>query len=228
LNLICGGVDCYSAQLARVEQGALIVTMTMSPRPGPHMHDVYFAAAGGWHFYLRNPNHGIGVADQGLAFIIDGKERAVAWRDVAAVHLQIAALGNARNTIDQCKIDFADGSAIVVTNGAASGLPDAAQTPIYRDFVRDLHACLATQGRDAVRFSAGMAPWRYKLLFGTLVFAGLFFIVTPLGLGLFTGDWQALILAATGVAFIWPFVLLLSKSAPRAYRPDRLPDQLLS
>lgn len=202
--------------------------MAISPRPNPHTHDVYFAAAGGRRFYWRNPNHGISIAADGLAFILDGKERAIAWRDVAAVHLQIATLGNARNTIDQCKIDFADASAIIVSNAAASGLPDPAQTPIYRNFVRDLHIRLAQQAPDAIRFTSGMAPWRYKLLMVTLVVAGLFFIATPLGLALFTDDWQALILAATGVAFVWPFVMLLLKSAPRTYRPDRLPDELLS
>lgn len=202
--------------------------MELSPRPGPRTHDVYFAAAGGMHFYWRNPNHGIALDDAGLAFTIDGNKRAVAWRDVAAVHLQIATLGNARNTIDQCRIDFADRSAIIVSNATASDLPDAAQTPVYRDFVRDLHACLAGPGRDTVRFTAGMAPWRYKALMVTLVIAALMFIAAPLVLALVTGDWQGLILAGTGVAFVWPFVMLLSKSAPRNYQPDRLPDELLS
>jgi hypothetical protein len=137
-------------------------------------------------------------------------------------------LGNAQSTIDQCKIDFIDGSAIVVSNATASGLPNAAQRPVYRGFVRDLHTHLAHRDGGTVRFTAGMAPWRYKLLMVTLIVAGLFFFLTPLGLTLFTGDWQALILAATGVAFVWPFVLLLMKSAPRAYQPDRLPDELLS
>jgi hypothetical protein len=201
--------------------------MLILPRASPQIHDVYFAAAG-FRVYWRNPNHGITVGDDGLAFTVDGKERAIGWSEIAAVHLQIAALGNAANTIDQCKIDFTDGSAIVVTNATSSGLPSAAQTPLYRDFVRDLHAHLASRASGAIRFSAGMAAWRYRGLMITLIIAGLFFIVTPMGLMLFTGDWHLLILAATGVAFVWPFVLLLSKSAPRAYQPDALPDELLS
>jgi hypothetical protein len=190
-------------------------------------YDVYFATAG-FRVYWRNPNHGITIGDDGLSLTLDGKPRAIGWSDVAAVHLQIAALGNATNTIDQCKIDFTDGSAIVVSNATSSGLPNDAQTRIYRDFVGGLHTRLALRVHDAIRFSAGMAPWRYRALLVTIVVAGLLFVATPLGLTLFTGDWRGLILAATGVAFVWPFALLLSKSAPRNYAPDKLPDQLLS
>ena len=196
-------------------------------RANPQTHDVYFAAPG-FRFYWRNPNHGITVGDDGLTFTVDGTPRAIGWSDIAAVHLQMAALGTAENTIDQCKIDFTDGSAIVVSNATASGLPSAAQTPLYRNFIHDLHAHLAPRASGAIRFNAGMATWRYRALMITLVIASLFFIVTPLGLMLFTGDWHLLILAVTGVAFVWPFVLLLSKCAPRAYSPDALPEELLS
>jgi hypothetical protein len=202
--------------------------MSNSPPANPQTYDVYFAAAGGFRFYWRNPNHGITIGADGLSFAVDGKPRAVGWSDIATVHLQIAALGNANTTIDQCKIGFTDGSAVVVSNGSSSGLPDDAQTRIYRDFVRGLHARLVGQAGGAIRFSAGMAPWRYRTLLVTLIVAGLFFIVTPIGLTLFTGDLRGFILGATGVAFVWPFTMLLLKSAPRNYAPDHLPDQLLS
>jgi hypothetical protein len=191
-------------------------------------YDVYFAAAGGFRVYWRNPNHGIAIGADGLRFTVDGKPRAVGWRSIAAVHLQIAALGNANTTIDQCKIGFTDDSAIVVSNAAPSGLPDAAQTPIYRDFVRGLHARLAREPGAAVRFSAGMAPWRYRALQITLIVAGLFFIAAPVGVTLFTGDWHGLVLGATGVALVWPLTTLMLKNAPHDYAADRPPTELLS
>jgi hypothetical protein len=202
--------------------------MSSLPPVNAQTYDVYFAAAGGVRFYWRNPNHGMTVGADGLSFVGDGKPRTVGWSDIATVHLQIATLGNARNTVDQCKIGLTDGSAIIVSNSSSSGLPNDAQTRIYRDFVRSLHARLAVKAASAIRFSAGMAPWRYRTLLVAVVAAGLFFVATPLGLTLFTGDWRGLILAATGVAFVWPFTLLLFKNAPRHYAPDRLPEQLLS
>ena len=202
--------------------------MSGLPRLGPHTHDVYFAAVGGFRLRWRNPNHGIAIGDDGLSFTVDGTPRTVAWSDIAAVHLQIAALGNANSTIDQCQITCGDGSAIIVSNASSSGLPSATQTPVYRDFVRELHGRLAASPHGAISFTAGMPQWRYKGLMVTLVIAGLFFIVTPLGLAVFTDDWHGLLIGATGVAFVWPFTRLLAKSAPRVYAPDRLPDELLS
>lgn len=196
---------------------------------GAQTYDVYFVVTGGgFRIHWRNPNHGLTVDADGLAFTADGSPRRAAWTDIAAVHLQVAALGNAQNIIDQCKIEFADGSAIVVSNAAASGLPSAAQTPVYRDFVRALHAHLAGRADGTTRFTAGMSPVRYKALLVTLVVAGLFFIATPLVLMLVTGDWTALYIAGGGVFLLFPFIGFLAKSAPRAYTPDALPDELLS
>ena len=66
------------------------------------------------------------------------------------------------------------------------------------------------------------------MLFGTMVAAGLLFIVTPIGLVIVTGDWHALIAMAMGLSLCWPFTRLMINNAPRDYTPDRLPDGLLS
>jgi hypothetical protein len=191
-------------------------------------YDVYFYVAGGPRFVLRNVNHGIAVGAEGIAFTGNGTAHRQAYATIAAVHLQTAALGNADRVIDQCKIEFIDGSAVIVSNASSSGLPDAGQTPLYRNFVRDLHARLAAHGAGAIRLTAGMAPWRYKMLFGALIAAGLLFVVTPLGLLIVTGDWHVLIAMAMGLSLCWPFTRLMMNNAPRAYTPDRLPEELLS
>ncbi len=203
------------------------------PDSSPHpqisrRYDVYFYVAGGPRFVLRNPNHGITVDADGIAWTSNGTAQQRAYASIAAVHLQTAALGNAASVIDQCKIEFIDGPAVTVSNASSSGLPDAGQTPLYRDFVRDLHGRLAAHGAGAIRFTAGMAPWRYKLLFGAMIAAGLLFVVTPIGLVVVTGDWHALIAMAMGVSLCWPFTRLMMNNAPRGYTPERLPEQLLS
>jgi hypothetical protein len=200
-----------------------------SPPPeSPRTHDVYFYVAGGPRFFLRNSNRGITVDNNGIAWTAGGASCARAFAAITAVHLQTAALGNANNVIDQCRIEFTDAPAVTVSNASASGLPDDARTPLYREFVRDLHARLAARGATAIRFTAGMTPWRYKGLFVTMVVAGLLFIVTPLGLVAVTGDWHALIPMGMGVSLCWPITRLMMKNAPRDYTPDRLPIELLS
>lgn len=191
-------------------------------------HDVYFYVAGGPRFVLRNANHGVTLSDDGLTFTANGSVRAIGFADISAIHIQTAALGNANNVIDQCKIELLNGPAITVSNASASGLPDEAQTPIYRDFVQDLHARLAQRSAAGIRFTAGMAPWRFKALFATMIVSGLLFIAAPLGIAMVTGDWHALIALAMGVSLCWPVARLMMNNAPRDYTPDRLPGELLS
>ena len=199
-----------------------------SPPAPSRVYEVYFYVAGGRRLFLRNPNHGVTLDDGNIAWTSCGAARVQSLASVAAVHLQTAALGSADTVIDQCRIDFTGGPAITVSNAAASGMPCARQTAIYREFLRDLHARLAAQGAGAVRFTAGMARWRYKLLFAALLACGLLFIAAPIGLVIATGDWRLLTALAMGVSLCWPFTRLMINNAPRDYTPDRLPDELLS
>ncbi len=201
----------------------------LSPHPeNSRSYDVYFYVAGSSRLVLRNPNHGIVLDDTAMAWTKDGAACRQAYANIAAVHLQTAALGNAVNVIDQCKIEFVDGPAVTVSNASSSGLPDKAQTPLYRDFVRDFHTRLTAHGCLAIRFTAGMAQWRYRMLFGTMIVAALLFIVTPIGVLLVTGDLHILVPMAMGVSLCWPLTRLMMNNTPRGYTPDRLPEELLS
>jgi hypothetical protein len=155
-------------------------------------------------------------------------DRQEPFQNIATIHLQTAQIGNMSRVLDQCIVEFSDGVRLIVTNGAPSGLPDDAKTAIYRDFVCDLHRRLAAGRYGAIRFSAGMAPWRYTGLKITLVIAGLFFVAAPAVLGLAFGDLKGLGLAVGGAFLCAPFVRMLMNNAPRNYTPDDLPEQLLS
>lgn len=200
----------------------------LPPAGRPCSHNVYFYVAGGPRFVLRNANHGVTVSDEGLSFTANGCVRTIGFGAIGAIHIQTAALGNADNILDQCKIEFSDGPAITASNATATGLPDQAQTSIYRDFVQDLHARLAQRSAAGIRFTAGMAPWRFKALFATMIAAGLLFVAAPLGIAMFTGDWHALIVMGMGISLCWPVTRLMMNNAPRDYTPDRLPGELLS
>ncbi|HZC56264.1 MAG TPA: hypothetical protein VE396_09505 [Xanthobacteraceae bacterium] len=193
-----------------------------------HLHDVYFTVQGASRLVWRNPNHGITVGDDGLSWRVNDNPQTAPFANIVAIHLNTAALGNANNVIDQCKIEFNDGQWLAASNAAASGLPNDAQTPVYRDFVRDLHARLFAGGHDGISFLAGMTSWRYKTLFAALIVAALLFILTPLVLVFITGDPHAFIPMAMGAVLLWPFARLMRNNAPRSYTPDALPDELLS
>lgn len=187
-----------------------------------------FVRSDGRRLFFTNPDHTITVSDGGLAWTSSGMDRQQPFGSIAAIHLQTAQIGNMSRVLDQCIVAFADGARLIVTNGAPNGLPDAAKTATYRDFVRDLHRRLAAGRYGSIRFSAGMTPWRYSGLKVAIVVAGLFFVATPLVLSLAFGDLKGLGIAVAGAFFCAPFVRMLMKNAPRDYTPDALPEQLLS
>jgi hypothetical protein len=193
-------------------------------------YDVYFTVSGGPRFVMWNTNHGITVGETGMSFAVDGQTRTCAFADIAGVHLSSGSVG--RDIIDQCKIEHTSGDTITISNAASRGFSNKEQTQIYRDFVYDLHGRLAGagagQGIGKISFTAGMSGPRYKGLFVTLVIAGLFFVATPLALAIVTHDMEALMLVGAGALFVWPFVRVLSNNTPRNYKPDALPDELVS
>jgi hypothetical protein len=101
--------------------------MKAAPPAEPHSYNLYFVTPDTPRFYFSNPNHGIAVSDRGLSWTADGRLNEAEFADIAAIHLQTAALGNAERVIDQCRIEFVNGTRLVVTNTSPNGLPDPAQ-----------------------------------------------------------------------------------------------------
>ena len=132
--------------------------MNAAPPAVPHSHDVYFVTPDTPCFYFSNPNHGIAVSDRGFSWTADGHADEAAFADIAAIHLQTAALGNAERVIDQCRIEFVNGTRLVVSNASSNGLPDPAQTTLYRAFVRGLHGRPTLRKIGTISFTAGIAP----------------------------------------------------------------------
>ena len=211
------------AQLAPEPKPMPVPSPPLSPGH-PRIYDVRFAVPGGRFF--RRPYHGVALSDEAIAWIVDARTDTAPLSDIVSVHLETA--GTPQFVVKQCKIVFANGVPLTVTNIDASGRPDEKMTVLYRDFVHDLHVTLAARPANAVRFTAGLAPWRYKLLLVTAIFAGLLFVVTPLVLLALWPDLNTLGLLAAGVGLCWPLAIMLRNNKPRDYTPDRLPEELLA
>jgi hypothetical protein len=188
-------------------------------------YDVYLTA-GGRRFYFRNDNHGVTLDDARIAWTYDGRTEKAPLSDIVAVHLQSG--GSWQNVIDQCEIAFATGDTVTVSNAGASGVPDDGQTPIYRDFVRDLHRRLAARGAGAIRFTAGYRPLNYRVVLVGAVLLGMICVALPLVLLAITGEFKVLGLLVGGVVLCWPLARMVQNNAPREYQPQKLPDELLS
>ena len=112
-----------------------------------------YARAGGRHFAWHLHDPGITLGHGRIAWHQDGARHEAKIADIASVHLQTG--GSWQNSIGQCDIGFHDRRVLHVSDANASGLPDDAQRPVYRDFLRDLHGKL--EGHR-VSFTAGYSP----------------------------------------------------------------------
>jgi hypothetical protein len=199
--------------------------MAISASGNPCPYDVYFTS-GGRRFYFRNPNHGVTLTDDGIAWTIEDRDDEAAFANLASVHLQSG--GSPQDVIDQCTLELADGMTITVSNGNASGLPDATQKAIYRAFVQDLHARLAAGKNTAIRFTAGYAPGRYQVVLVCAIALSVMFVALPLVLLFIVRDSKVLGLLIAGGLLCWPLAKMVQNNSPRDYSPDQLPDELLS
>jgi hypothetical protein len=188
-------------------------------------YDVYLTTSAR-RFYFRNPNHGVTLTNDKIGWTFDDTTDEALFANIVAVHLQSG--GDWRNVIDQCTIELSDGLTLSITNGNSGGLPDDTQVPLYRDFVRDLHRRLAARKSASIRFTAGTTPGRYQVVLVCAILLGIICVALPFVLVFITGQLKALGLLIAGGFLCWPLAKMVQNNTPRAYRPEQIPEELLS
>jgi len=201
--------------------------MADAPAPAAEPQTYYLRAAEGpKRFLVKLTVRGITVSDDGLAWTgADGAD-SVRFADIAAIHLGAGLIG--QQTLDTCRIEFADGGGLVTADWGANGLPDEKQLPAYRAFVRDLHARLAAQPNGAIRFTAGFPQWRFNIVFGAAICLGLIWASALVVVLFLAPGLKGLGVVIGGAFLLFPVAKLLVNAKPRDYTPDNLPDALLS
>lgn len=172
-----------------------------------------------------NSDHGVTLTDDAIFWMTGGHELQARLRDVVQVHLQIGFIED--NTIASCRLHFASGSSLLITSGNSRGFQDAALDRLYVEFLHDLHARLAALRDARIAFTSGFSEGRHAFGMVLLVVAALFFVVTPVVMLLFTGEWKLALITYTGLVLVWPVYKSIQVNAPRAYDPRHLPPELL-
>jgi hypothetical protein len=191
---------------------------------GSRFYDLCINVAGR-RLYWRNPNHGVTLGNDTIAWTMDGGAVETAYGNIAAVHLNSTGQ---KITTDQCTITFADGSGLLIVNTDPGGYRDAECAARYRDFVRDLHARLASERYAQIRFTAGVPRWRYLVMLASAIAAAPVFALAGLTGYLFDDLWHGLVLFVIGEYFCWTLGRRALANAPRDYTPERLPEELLA
>jgi hypothetical protein len=132
-----------------------------------------------------------------------------------------------KREVNNCRIQFRDGCAITVTDTGTDGRLDESRMPVYRDFVRALHARLAKAPEGTIAFRAGVSEGRHLGMRIILVIAALFFVGLPLVLLLWIRDWKIIGALGAGAMFVWPFYNVVKNNRPRRYDPRNPPPELM-
>jgi hypothetical protein len=199
-----------------------------TPATASTSYDLYFLV-NGKRFFWRNPNCGLTLIDAGLnsrlTWRTERGEDSRPWTDIASVTMMSGTDG--KNEINSCVIGFRGGRSITATDAGSSGQLEAERTPVYRDFVRALHARLAFAPEGTIHFSAGVSETRHTVMLVTLVIGVLFFVATPLVLLFIVRDWRVIGVLCAGAAFMWPFWRVIENNRPRSYDPRHPPGELM-
>jgi len=204
-------------------------------------------SSGPKRFVWRIANRGVTIGGGTIRWTYDGKAETRKLADIAAVNLQ--SVGSWQNAVQQCSIAFNDATRLVVSDAEAHGLPTKAQSAIYRDFVRGLHAALRAQASDAIRYTAGYGEARYRFVSVFSALIGLLLVAVPAVLFFFTlacaptpiqcdelfctpardcpSETSVLVLLGFSAVFLWPLWRMVKANAPRTYSPEALPEDLL-
>ena len=196
--------------------------MQTSDPPAESSYDLVFRAGTNPRFSLR-AHRGVTLAAGRIVWSCDGKDDGAPFSNIRTVHLQSG--GEARYP-NVCTITFADGYQLLITSGDRNGFADPERTPLYRDFVRDLHAQLAT-AKTSIRFVAGYQGQRYPLAIAAMVLIGSVSIVVPVFAIIWQGHIGAIGLLFAGALLYLPMMKAIEKNAPHTYTPDKVPEEML-
>lgn len=199
-----------------------------APAPASTSYDLHFVLEG-QRFFWRNPNVGVTLTDAGrdsaIAWQSEGRDGSGLWTDIVSVTMSSRTAG--KDAINLCRIAFRGGRTITLTDAGADGLVDEARTPVYRDFLRALHARLAQAPAGTIAFKAGFSEGRYKALQVLFAIAALFFVGTPVVLLFIVRKWQVLGVLVAGAFFVWPLWKVVENNRPRSYDPRKPPGELM-
>jgi hypothetical protein len=196
----------------------------LAPSPDqPRTYDICYFLPGQSTF--RRLDFGIVLSKDTIAWMQDGRTTEISLVNIVAVHLSSAGQ---RIVVDRCAITFSDNTVLTVVNSDPGGYRNSQQAAIYRAFVQDLHARLASGAHGTIRFTAGWTPWRYQVMLVVAFVAVVASVVGGTAAYLMLRDLRGVAIVVFGVAACWHLEKTTHANAPRDYTPDKLPDELMA
>lgn len=183
-----------------------------------------FVRKGSPRFYLQNTDEGVYLSPKGIGWFIGGTSYTRDWNEIARVNLIVGHIPR-NGSIGTCTISFRDGSAITVLSASKWGHSDDERNVEYGRFVTDFHRGIPQSARAAIKFETGSGKTQHVAMTVVFVIAVAFFVLLPLGLAIYLGELQALLVAGAGAAFIYPLYRSAEANHPDVYDPSQVPPE---
>jgi hypothetical protein len=184
-----------------------------------------FVRQGAVRFYLKNNDEGVWLSERGIGWYIEGVSHTREWHDLAMVHLQVGYVPK-HGSFGSCVLHFSDGYVVTIVSASKWGGVDDERNVEYGRFLADLHRAIPQAMREKIVFQSGVGKFRHVMLSITILIAGIFFVILPIGLFFYVQKLEVLFVLAAGAAFIWPMFRMLKASEPRTYDPAQVPKDL--
>jgi hypothetical protein len=191
------------------------------PLDQPRRYEL-FSTDGTLKLRLQLTDEGVLPRPDGIDFMRDRRWTRRLYRDIAAVTLSTSALPDS-SIIGTCRIEFGDGSMLLVTSADASGLSDGTRDGEFNAFVADFHRRLAAARGDRIVFRSGYGRARSISLVVSLLAAGAMFLALPIALWVWTGKLIWLGMLLFGVLLMLPGARLVRPNLGGTYRPEQPP-----
>jgi hypothetical protein len=164
----------------------------------------------------------ITLADDRLDWEIDDQSDAALLASIVEINLRTG--GSWTHPVAQCRIRF---FILIVSDAAATGYPEEAKRPIYREFVHDLHRRLIALPDLQAGFVTGVTKTRFHVVaLGALFFLAMG-VGIPISVFFLAPGRELVLLLVTGAAFVWPLLRMLHYNSPGTYDPQELPAEFL-
>ncbi len=185
-----------------------------------------FVREGAPRFYFQNTDEGVYLSPKGIGWFIGGTSYTRDWHEIAGVSL-VASYVPKSGPLGTCRIVFRDGYVLSIFSASAFGHSDEERNVEYGRFLTDFHRVIPAPERNAIEFRSGIGKGQHVAMIIVMVIAFLFFFVLPLGLAIYFGEFQALLIAGAGFAgFVYPLYRVTEAGTPATYSPDQVPPEL--
>ena len=175
--------------------------------------------------WIHDTDIGITLAAGRLNWSIADKAFEMPLSRITEIHLSTSMIGT--GIIPVCTLTFSDRSWLKIFGTADTGLADAGQARIYRDFVLELLRSLSADDRSRIAFGSGYAQGRYVRYQIAAYIVLVWLVIMPFGLALYTQQLKPLIILIFGAGLFWRTRATANANTPRSFDPGNVPGDMI-